>query len=411
MSEFSLLCTDSALWDLATSAMWGSLDFCPEVMPFWIHTITQGQLTALSQVGSWGDVEKPYQDMVFLLIAPSLAVRCEQVFGLTAMSTQPCQVHLPTLVDAAQKLLLLTDKGVDWPYTIRMNNAVAHMPLSSEGHTGSMTSDVPSWNAHGHLHQLCVWQLLQCESWVVCPDGQNGGLEPLMFDFKELPLWNTANVGELCRDPSLIDVDLDDVLYAASPSIQVEDLLSLSSRGTLEQPSLASLATPHSPSQYLTSRMQTPSAVLRVAPLTERSLQSVRAELMTPTLAITPLHLQGVFEQLQQTSPTVPVPIFWHSMPKGKPTSVVLGAPPSTRAEDPLGLEGMDSAASDTMATSSQASPGKAMPEHAPNTVWVSNTPSPPVASKTPDMASISLCAWSPFPPRASPTGLPDEVL
>ena len=98
-------------------------------------------------------------------------------------------------------------------------------------------------------------------------------------------------------------------------------------------------------------------------------------------------------------------------MPKRKPPSAALGALPSTRVEDPLGLEGMDATAPDAMATSSKASLGEAMLEHAPNTVQVSHSPSPPVALKTPDVASISPYAQSQFPPRDSPTGLPDGVL
>ena len=89
---------------------------------------------------------------------------------------------------------------------------------------------------------------------------------------------------------------------------------------------------------------------------------------------------------------------------------MALGAPSSTRPEDPFSLEGMDSATSDAIATSSQASPGNAMPEHAPNTVQISHSPSMPAASKILDVASISPGAVS-IPPRASPPGLHDEVL
>ena len=143
MSKFSLLCIDSALWNPSTSATWGSLDFCPKVMQFCIHIITQGQLTALSHVGAWGDVEKPCQDMAFLLIAPHLAIGCKWVFGLTAMWLHPCQAHLPTLADAAWKLLLLANEGTNWPNAyIRMNDVVAHVPLSSVGHIGVMTDVV-----------------------------------------------------------------------------------------------------------------------------------------------------------------------------------------------------------------------------------------------------------------------------
>ena len=93
-------------------------------------------------------------------------------------------------------------------------------------------------------------------------------------------------------------------------------------------------------------------------------------------------------------------------MPRRKPPSA-----PSTKVEDPLGLEGMDSATPDPMATSSQASPDEASSEHAPNTIQASHSSSLPAASKMPDVASISPDIQSRFPHRASPTSLPDEVL
>ena len=250
MSKFSLLFADSALWDPTTSTTWESLNFCPEITQFQVRTITQGQLTTLSQAVSWEDMEKPHQDMAFLLIAPSLAIRCKWVFGLTAIWMHTCQACLPTLADAAQKLLLLVDEGTNWPYPyIRMNDAMAHMPLSSVGHIDVMTGDPPSQNACSHLHQICMWQLLQCRSHVVCQDGLNGGLESLMFNFKELPLWNVADAAKSPKDPSMMDVDLGNLICMASSFTQMEDPLGLSSRGTMEQLPLVSLAVPHSPLQ------------------------------------------------------------------------------------------------------------------------------------------------------------------
>ena len=101
------------------------------------------------------------------------------------------------------------------------------------------------------------------------------------------------------------------------------------------------------------------------------------------------LHLQRALEQLQQTSPATSAPTSQHSMPKGKLPSVALGAPFSTRAEDPLSLEGMDSAIPDPMPISLQASLGEVMLEHIPSTVQVSHLPSPCAVSKTLDAASI----------------------
>ena len=147
---------------------------------FHIHIITQGQLTALYQVGAWGDVEKPNQDMAFLLIAPNLAVGCEWVFRLTAVWMHLCQAHLPVLVDAAQKLLLLVDEGTDWTYAYtRMNDAVVQALLSSVGNIGVMTGDLLSQNTCSHLHQIHMWKLLQCRGCVVFPDGLNEDWNPL----------------------------------------------------------------------------------------------------------------------------------------------------------------------------------------------------------------------------------------
>ena len=58
MSEFSLLCADSALCNPNTSTMWGPLDFCLPIQQFKVQTIKQTQLTALSQAGAWGNTEK-----------------------------------------------------------------------------------------------------------------------------------------------------------------------------------------------------------------------------------------------------------------------------------------------------------------------------------------------------------------
>ena len=130
----------------------GCLDFCPAVMQFQVHAIMQTQLTTLSQAGAWGDTKKGWWDMALLLIVPSLAVGCEWVFGLTAMWVHPCQAHLPTLGEVTQKLRLLTDISSNWLYAyVWMNDAMTHMPLSSEGHIGVTTDGIPSMNACGHL--------------------------------------------------------------------------------------------------------------------------------------------------------------------------------------------------------------------------------------------------------------------
>ena len=114
--------------------------------------------------------------MAFHLIVPSLAIECEWVFSLTAMWAHSHQACLPTLGEVAQKLMLLANESPYWMYAYAwMNDTVAHMPLSSEGHIGVMTDGIPSMNACSCLDQLQVQKLLQCEGWVVFPEGKNGG--------------------------------------------------------------------------------------------------------------------------------------------------------------------------------------------------------------------------------------------
>ena len=125
-----------------------------------------------------------------------------------------------------------------------MNNAMVHAPLSSEGHIGIMTSGLPSKNTYSCLLQLQVWWLLQCRGWVVCLEGLNGSLEPLLFDFKELPLWSMADADEYTHDPPMIDVDLSNAIPEASPSTRAKDPLGLNLRGALEQLHWASPAAP-----------------------------------------------------------------------------------------------------------------------------------------------------------------------
>ena len=186
--------------------------------------------------------------MVFLLIVPHLAIMCEWVFGLTAVWAHPHQACLPTLGEAAQKLMLLAKESPNCPYVYaQMNDAVALAPLSSEGHTGITPGGIPSMNVCGHLDQLQVWKLLQCRGWVVCPEGLNGGLKALLFDFKELSLWNVATMDEPTWDPPLIEVDqsgaepkatnttpVPPLFLAMGPRHGITVTLNLHLQGTLE---------------------------------------------------------------------------------------------------------------------------------------------------------------------------------
>ena len=144
-----------------SNKQWAISHSCPQIWAYGIHLLKLhgGHLTSSlylhsfrciqsckgsqppsSKVRAWGDVEKPQQDMAFVLIAWSLAIRYKWVFGLTTVWVHSHQAHLPTLAEAVQKLMLLASEGTNWPYAYTwMNDAMAHTPLYSEGHIGIKT--------------------------------------------------------------------------------------------------------------------------------------------------------------------------------------------------------------------------------------------------------------------------------
>ena len=64
-------------------------------------------------------------------------------------------------------------------------------------------------------------KLLQCRDWVVSPEGLKWGLEALLFDFKELSLWNVASGDQPTPDPSLTEVDLSNMETEATHTTPV----------------------------------------------------------------------------------------------------------------------------------------------------------------------------------------------
>ena len=190
----------------------------------------------------------------------------------------------------------------------------------------------------------------------------NRGLKALLFNFKELPLWNVATADEPTQDLLQIEVELN---------------------GTEPEATNLTLV---------------PSLFLAIEPPDDI------------TVAFN-LHLQVALEWLQQTSPKISASISQHNMPGRKLPSVTLGVLPSTRAGDSLGLERVDSAIPDQMATSSQASPCVVTSENISSITQVGQSPSLATVLRTLEVASISSTPQSQILPKTDPAYLADEVL
>ena len=171
--------------------------------------VTWPELSALSYSGAWGDAEKFWGDLAFLLIAPEKTIQGEVAFGLTMVWAHPYQAHLSSMDEVVKKLTLLVNSSNNWTYTfVQLNEDAQHVPLPKEGHLGAMIDGMPSRNMCGHLHKLEVCQLLQCEGRVVYPKGLNGGQEPVLTSLSGALVQGMNMFGELAHEPSFLSVDL-----------------------------------------------------------------------------------------------------------------------------------------------------------------------------------------------------------
>ena len=135
--------------------------------------------------------------------------------GLAMVWAHPHQAHFSSLDEAVRKLTLLIDIGNNWVYAfVQLNEEALHVPLSNEGHISVMIDGVvPSRSTCRHLHKLEVCKLLQCGDQVVCPNGMNGGLEPVLLSLPKLPIWNMDTLSRPVHKPLLLQVDLSHVMH------------------------------------------------------------------------------------------------------------------------------------------------------------------------------------------------------
>ena len=288
----------------------------------------QTELDTLSKVGVWGDVEKPWQDMAFLLIAPSIAAWCKKVFGLVAAWAHPHQPHYHTLEVVAYKLVLLADENADWPFIfIHLGDANPMHPYWVKDMSAPWWMVCPVWNAMAGSTS-CRYANFAAQG--------HGGM-PRRFEWwaRSLPIYLTGTAPLKC-------------CWSWQTCLQTT-----ADRSRPQQYTTWEHNNCHSDSHYYTSATPSP------ADMFEPSWDITTAQIN--------LHLRGALEWLQQASPVALASISWHSTPGKQLPLASLGALPSARGtEGPLRPEGTDSIIPASMATLQQTSPWVATPGGTP---------------------------------------------
>ena len=102
----------------AFQSLWGCLDICPLLNQFHVASITHLELSSLTSLKAWGDVEKFGSDVTFLLVSTKEGAVGDRVYGLSTIWVNPYQARVSTVEEAVKQLTTLVSTGPDWPYAL-----------------------------------------------------------------------------------------------------------------------------------------------------------------------------------------------------------------------------------------------------------------------------------------------------
>ena len=117
------------------ASIWGYLDICPLLNQFHLASITYSELSSLTSLRAWGDVEKFHRDITYLLVSTKDEATSDRVYGLSTIWVNLCQARVSTVEGAVRQLTTLVSSGPNWPYNlVWLNGDTHHAPLPREGH-------------------------------------------------------------------------------------------------------------------------------------------------------------------------------------------------------------------------------------------------------------------------------------
>ena len=190
-----LLQRPQARWE-AFQSLWGHLDICPLLNQFHVASITHLELSFLTSLKAWGDVEKFHSDITFLQISTKEGAARDRVYGLSTIWVNPYQARASNMEEAVKQLTTLVCTGPDWPYAlVWLNGDACHAPLPREGHLSILTEGGTSSAACGRVSQLEVHQLLSSGPQVVYLVGLNGCEVPVLVSLPKSLVKGTNLLG------------------------------------------------------------------------------------------------------------------------------------------------------------------------------------------------------------------------
>ena len=103
---------------------------CPLLNQFHMASITYLELSSLTSLRVWGDVEKFHSNIAYLLVSAKDGVMSDKVYGLSTVWVNPYQARVSTVEEAVKQLTALVSSGPNWLYAlVQLNRDTCHVPL------------------------------------------------------------------------------------------------------------------------------------------------------------------------------------------------------------------------------------------------------------------------------------------
>ena len=85
------------------ASLWGNLNICPQLHQLKLPCHTWVELSSISSLKVWGDIQKPHYDIAYLLVWVENAMR-DRHYSISIVWVNPNQVRAATMEEVVEKL-------------------------------------------------------------------------------------------------------------------------------------------------------------------------------------------------------------------------------------------------------------------------------------------------------------------
>ena len=94
MTEYTFFARKAERWGKDMASLWGSLNISPHLNYLELPSHSPGELPSISSLEIWGNIQKPHNDMAYLLVCTGDTLEARK-YGISLVWINPNQVRGP----------------------------------------------------------------------------------------------------------------------------------------------------------------------------------------------------------------------------------------------------------------------------------------------------------------------------